>query len=305
MSATPGPCGAQSVTTVPDNGPSTGQAAEDCRSTVHGQAPASDPGQSPRRLDAPLAAVMFLTRLPVSLASAPSPQLWRRSLIYFPLVGAGAGAAGAAVLLASGLIWPLLLAVLLALVIEIVLTGGLHEDGLADCCDGFGGGGDRQAVLTIMKDSRVGTFGVLGLLAVLSLKVTGIHDAVTATGLDQWWRWGSMLVAAAAIGRWALVWTLAVLPPLDGRQSLTQHYQIHLGSREFISSTLWVIAAVLPHAIFQPLPCLAGSGLALAGVWAMQRYVLRRLGGVSGDCLGAIGCIAPVLVILGSLAGTP
>src|SRR5262249_57362946 len=112
-----------------------------------------------------LGAVGFLTRVPVPAGACVAPDP-----VFFPLVGGLIGLVTGAVIWAASHLWPMPLAVLIGLAAEAVLTGAFHEDAVADCCDGFGGGWSREDVLRIMKDSRIGSFGVLGLALALLLR---------------------------------------------------------------------------------------------------------------------------------------
>ena len=116
-----------------------------------------------------LAAVQVLTRIPVTVAHGPDTL--RNATRYMPLVGLGIGGAAAAVFAAARTGLPPAPAALLALAATLLLTGALHEDGLADCCDGLGGGRTRADALRIMRDSRIGAFGALGLLATVGTKL--------------------------------------------------------------------------------------------------------------------------------------
>ena len=107
-----------------------------------------------------LTAVQFLTRLPVS-SRAANPQSLRDCPRYFPLVGGMIAVITIGLIGVSSMIWPFWLVVLVALTLELRLTGAMHEDAVADCCDAFGGGWTRDLVLEIMEDSRLGTYGVL------------------------------------------------------------------------------------------------------------------------------------------------
>ena len=104
------------------------------------------------------AALMFFTRLPLWRLHQPPRESFRAVVEYWPLAGWVTGGLMALTLYASSHFLPYSIAVLLAIVVRLLLTGALHEDGLADFCDGFGGGTDRQRILDIMKDSRIGTY---------------------------------------------------------------------------------------------------------------------------------------------------
>ena len=111
------------------------------------------------------AAFIFFTRLPFWRLHEPSKDSYNAVVEYWPLTGWLTGGLMAASLWVSSLYLPYMLAVLLAIMVRLLITGALHEDGLADFLDGFGGGGsNRERILTIMKDSHIGTYGVIGLI---------------------------------------------------------------------------------------------------------------------------------------------
>jgi cobalamin synthase len=129
-----------------------------------------------RQGHAAITAVQFLTRLPLpgGMNQPPSDRtLLVDAVAYFPLVGALIGLVTGWLVWAAATVWPIGLAVVLAVAVEAVLTGAFHEDAVADCCDAFGGGWTREQVLHILKDSRVGSFGVLGLGLALAVRVGG------------------------------------------------------------------------------------------------------------------------------------
>ncbi len=117
------------------------------------------------------------------------------AVAWFPFVGALIGLATALVVSGADLLWPPAIAVLVALACEAVLTGAFHEDAVADCCDAFGGGWTRDDVLRILKDSRVGSYGVLGLGLAVALRATGIAALPGETLFP-------VVIASATLGRW-------------------------------------------------------------------------------------------------------
>ena len=119
--------------------------------------------------DRPWAAFIFFTRLPLWRIHQPAVEAYRSVVEWWPLVGWLTGGIMAAVLYYGSMVLPYTIAVLLAIVTRILLTGALHEDGLADFFDGFGGGTDRERILAIMKDSHIGTYGTLGLILYMAL----------------------------------------------------------------------------------------------------------------------------------------
>ena len=230
-----------------------------------------------------LTAVQFLTRVPVGGGmSKPGadPRLLAASVVWFPLVGGLIGRSTGCVAWAALQVWPPLVAVLLALLAEALLTGAFHEDAVADCCDAFGGGYTRDDVLRIMKDSRVGSFGALGLGLFVALRVAGLSHVP-----------GELLVATAtaagALGRFAVLPLMAGLPPIAHREGLSKDVGARITGRVVAAGTVLTVPALVALGLSHPVNLVAGclASVVVVALWAS--YVMRRLGGVTGDCLGA------------------
>lgn len=222
-------------------------------------------------------ALLFLTVLPLT-ASAGSVQQLGRSMAYFPLVGLGLGLLLAGVHQLLLLLVPPAVGALLVLLLLIYATGALHLDGVADTADGMYGIRDRASRLRIMKDSRVGAMGVVALLCLLLLKV------VALTAVPPAMRW-QVLIALPVVGRWMMV-ALAVLAPYARSEGGTGSIFVEgVGRRELAMATL-ILAAVL-LGLFQLWGLTLLAALILA-VIAVERYFRIRLGGVTGDILGAV-----------------
>jgi adenosylcobinamide-GDP ribazoletransferase len=248
------------------------------------------------------AAVGFLTRIPVGSAAATSSKALAGAPQYFPLVGALIGLGTSAVIAASGQLWPIWLGAIIAVAAEAWLTGALHEDAWADFCDAFGGGWNREQTLTILRDSRLGTYGALGLGLAVTLRVGALVALLGGVGLEEWPVWVSAIVASACLGRWSMVLAMVWLPIVPRRESLAQGVGGRLGLRDLAIATLWALPAAVLFAAFDP----RGALLALffvstALVW-FARLVRRRLGGITGDCAGAIGYLVNVLILLAAAA---
>lgn len=231
-----------------------------------------------------LAAVTFLTRIPGPRSLEHDPARLARACVWFPLVGVGVGAVGAAVLWPAARLWSPLVAAVLSTAATVWLTGALHEDALADACDGFGGGWDRTQVLAIMKDSRVGSYGVVGLALVLLARVSALAllaESSVATAARA-------LVVAHALGRWSSLPLIRALPYARDDEARSRPFAASVtGSRLLVGSGAALAVVTL---------ALAPMGLAAAGVTIAAamlvtalaaRYFRRRLGGMTGDCLGA------------------
>jgi len=243
-----------------------------------------------------LLAVQFLTRLPVrSRHLFTQARLLGAGLRYHPLVGALVGALSGGVFWLAHLIFPASLSVVLAVAASIVVTGALHEDGFADTCDGLGGGATRARALDIMRDSRLGTYGATGLGLMLAAKVTTL--AAAPADAVPW-----LLIAAHAASRASMVLALAtgtyareegVAAPIAGAMD-----QANLA----LALATGVIAACLPLVETTPAAILAGLGGLAAGHVAMRHLYERKLGGYTGDCLGAVQQTSELGLYLGVVA---
>jgi adenosylcobinamide-GDP ribazoletransferase len=246
-----------------------------------------------RQVQLLLCAVQFLTRLPTPPLRGFEPDWITRSTRYFPLVGLLVGGICALVLLAASQVWSGWVPALLALGAGLLLTGGFHEDGLADTADGLGGGQTRERRLEIMKDSRVGTYGVLALVVVLGLKAATL---ATLTPLSA----ALALLAVHGIGRVAAVATMAALPHVSDRADAK-----YKPAPDGVKSAEVLVAALLglwPLLLAPPLGALAAIGLAAAFAVAMALMARRLIGGYVGDVLGAIEQLAELGALLGLAA---
>ena len=229
-----------------------------------------------------LLALQFLTRVPVHTAVFNAAEL-NRSARYFPLIGALVGAAGALVFATAARWWPLPVAVLLSMAATVWLTGGFHEDGLADTCDGLGGAVSRERALAIMKDSRIGSYGALGLVLMLGLKAAllGAQGSTTRTACA--------LVFAHAVSRAAPVVLLALLPYAGDAEHAKAKRMAQQVQRADVTIALLLAGAIAvllagPLGLGHTASALAAAVIATA---AMRRWLRRRLGGYTGDTLGA------------------
>lgn len=212
-------------------------------------------------------ALMLLTRLPAGRIEGAAPPL-ARAAWAFPLVGALIGLLmWAAFALALWLGLPPLAAALLALATQALATGGLHEDGLADTADGFGGGATRARKLEIMKDSRIGSYGVLALILTLGLSAAAIADSATL----------ATFIAIGAASRTAMLLPMAFLRP--ARPTGLGHGAALTPDTRF--------AAALLLALLLALPVLATLLPILFVTLALMALMRAQIGGQTGDTLGA------------------
>jgi adenosylcobinamide-GDP ribazoletransferase len=226
-------------------------------------------------LEALRAAVVFFTRLPVASAGPWNPQSLQRAAAWFPFVGWIVGGAAALVFAGGSLVWPPLAASAVSLAATLLLTGAFHEDGFADVCDGFGGGTTRERVLEIMRDSRVGAFGAIGIATMLGTKCVAVASLPPTLA-------PAALVAGHAVSRAASGTLLTVLSyaQTDGK---AKPLATCLRGGRLAASLAFGMA---PLALLPP-RCWWGAA-ATAGLCALLgRWFHRRIGGYTGDCLGA------------------
>lgn len=243
----------------------------------------------------PLAvAFAFLTRLPVHIGDAQDTEVGR-AIAFFPVVGLALGVAlVAAAWLASALPHPLAAVGVVALL--AVMTGGLHLDGLADVFDGLGaslGGshGDRERMLAIMRDSRIGAHGAVALILVTLAKIFAVSVALQRGAL-----WAVLLFPAVA--RWAVV-ALIVAFPYVREVGLGRTFNDRASAREFAWATTFTGALVL----WTGTRALEPTAAALAVALAFAFWMRRRLGGLTGDAYGAAIELAEVAFLIAAARG--
>ena len=238
-----------------------------------------------------LCAVQFLTRVPTPALKTFEPDWITRSARYFPLVGQGVGTACALVLLVGERVWSAPVGDILAVGAGLLITGAFHEDGLADTADGLGGGQTPARRLEIMKDSRIGTYGVCALVGVMALKVAVLAGTPAAAVL---------LLAAHGLGRAAAVAVMRLTPYApSGEAGKWKPVPKGVRTGEVIVALLiasWPLILLPPGAI---LAGLAGGAL-LAGLLTLTAR--RLIGGHTGDVLGAVEQVFELGFLLGAAA---
>ncbi len=239
-----------------------------------------------------LAAVAFLTRAPLPASLAFDATDVGRAALFFPLVGALLGALSVGVRLAlDPFLTPLLVAALVVAV-GALATGALHLDGLADTADGFGGGRTREDVLRIMRDHAVGAYGAVALVLLVGVKIAAIAALVEARRAD------AFLVVAPALARWATV-PLGYALPYARQDQSTGAAASHMGKVEVAGATLLAGAIAVSLAGWRGAACW-GAVILITAVTA--RVCLRRIGGVTGDTLGANTEICETLALVLAVA---
>lgn len=237
--------------------------------------------------------LVFLTRIPLRLPFDFQMERLKTAAGYFPLVGILTGLTGGLIYGAGyHLGFGPTLSALLAIAGQVLITGALHEDAIADVADGFGGGKDKEQKLAIMRDSRIGAYGVLALIIVVSLKIFAIarlEDPALVT---------YALVGAAAAGRAAMSGVMYILPPARddglGRDA---------GEPEVTSASLALLFGILICTLLFGTETGAFMlGLACIGAGILAWIAHRQIAGKTGDVLGAALQIAEIFCLLGLVA---
>ncbi|MBP2230519.1 adenosylcobinamide-GDP ribazoletransferase [Azospirillum agricola] len=238
-------------------------------------------------------ALVFLTRVPLPLTGPLADGAAARAMGWFPLVGALVGMTGGLVFAVATLAHlPPLTAALLALAATAWLTGGLHEDGAADVADGFGGGRDRARKLEIMRDSRVGSYGVLALVFSVAIRASALAALAGPAGSDV----GNAiaaLVAAGALSRAGMAAVASRLPPARS-DGLAAAQGRPTAATAALALALGGLAAVATLGWMAPAAILAAGG---AG-WLVAELARRQIGGHTGDVFGAIQQVGEAAVLL-------
>ncbi|MBL0207454.1 MAG: adenosylcobinamide-GDP ribazoletransferase [Propionivibrio sp.] len=235
-------------------------------------------------------AVRFFTRLPVPAWVGHSSDALERSSRYFPAIGLIVGSVAALVLTLGDLIWPKTLAVLASMASTLYVTGAFHEDGWSDMVDGFGGGWEKPQILAIMKDSRIGSFGAVALIVLLLAKFCAqLEIDVALLPLS--------LIAGHSLSRLCAVSLLGTLDYVrDEGKSKPLATRIGRGELAFAALT-----ALLPLLLLPPPQVLIGVVFAVLATLWLARMFKRRIGGYTGDCLGATQQLSEVAFYFGLL----
>jgi adenosylcobinamide-GDP ribazoletransferase len=249
------------------------------------------------------AAIAFLTRLP-AFAEHDASDL-PAAAMYFPAVGLIVGGIGAIAFWFAANVWPPTLAIIVSVGLTVFITGAFHEDALADALDGFGGGWDKAQVLAIMKDSRIGSYALVGVLLVLAAKIAALRTIFDAVPTDRHTLAGGgvavgrALIAAHVLGRWSSVALIAghdyVRAPATNERATGRPFVGAVTRTRLVAATIgalaittialgrWAVAVVIVAAI---------------ATWLAGRYFERRIGGITGDALGAANQAVELAVYL-------
>jgi adenosylcobinamide-GDP ribazoletransferase len=242
-------------------------------------------------------ALQFFTRLPIPRWVGFDPAWLNQASRYFPLVGLVVALITGAAYAVAAWFLPAPVAVVISTAVGIYATGAFHEDGFADMCDGFGGGMTPERVLEIMKDSRIGAYGAIGTICMLGLKL------VTLSMLPPLAVIGALLVAhpLSRLMATSLIWRLDYARAEGKAKPLAQKMR---GTEFLIAAITAIVPALVVIKLRWLPPAALVSGVIVAAIatWWLARKCVRRIGGYTGDCLGAVQQVTEIMFYLCALA---
>jgi adenosylcobinamide-GDP ribazoletransferase len=235
-----------------------------------------------------LRALQFLTVIRVSRDLEMTEKHLAGSMTYFPLVGLIIGLILAAIRYAADMVFPSSVADVMVIITLVILAGSLHLDGLADTVDGLAGGRDREKILTIMKDSQIGSFAVVALILAIILKVVALIEVTADMKYNA-------LIVMPVLGRWSTVQLASCFSYARSGFGIAQAFTQFAGKKEFLISSL--ITAAVAIGLFRWYGLLI---VAIIGVFTtlFGLFFKRRVGGVTGDIMGAACELAEVITLL-------
>ncbi len=239
-----------------------------------------------------LTALMFYTRFPIKNIEGWNETMLNKSTRYFTIIGVIVGGLGALVFYGAVQLFPVSVAVVLSIVATILFTGAFHEDGFADFCDGFGGGTSKEKILEIMKDSRIGTYGSVGLILILGVKylVLSEFDALQIP---------IILIAGHAASR---VFPVLLIYSSEYVRIDLKSKVKPIGHADSIYSLLFAIAiGIIPLFLISWRDALIVLTVLSVLLLLFQRYINKKLGGYTGDILGALQQLSEVFLYLSIL----
>jgi adenosylcobinamide-GDP ribazoletransferase len=251
-----------------------------------------------RELEAFLAAVGYFTRLPVPSWVGQSEQQREQQLEqaarYLPLVGVIVGGVGAVVSVGVAQGLPMPLAILAGMAATLLVTGAFHEDGFADTVDGFGGSPDRNRVLEIMKDPRIGSFGAIGITLMLLAKFNALQQIGAWHGLRML---GFALIAGHALSRFAPITLMFALHYV--REDENSKSRPLVGGLSVAGLSLAAVLGLAPCLLLWSSKIWLALVLTTVVTVIVATYFVRRIGGYTGDCLGATQQLAELAFYVG------
>lgn len=241
-------------------------------------------------------ALMFFTRIPVPFTIPYSGEIMNKSQKYFAWIGLLVGLINALILYFSTQLFNLEIGIVLMMIGSVLLTGAFHEDGFTDVCDSFGGGYGKEKILTIMKDSRVGAYGAVGIILLFALKFFSIQ----ALGAVDIYKTLCIVILAHTSSRFisgTMIYTHQYVTDIDVSKSKP------LANKPLDGVALLVgfISVLIAFALIPDWRLILAFALAYLGKICMGWYFKKHIGGYTGDCLGSVQQVSEVLFYLGTM----
>jgi adenosylcobinamide-GDP ribazoletransferase len=237
-----------------------------------------------------LSAVMFFSRLPVFRFFEDAADYRNNHIRYLPLVGILLGALNALAFMLANQIFPKDISIVLSMITGLILTGAFHEDGLADTADGFGGGFTRERVLAIMKDSRIGTYGAVTLICAFGLKFL-LLNSLTPQEIVP-----ATIMSAGASRVFPVLLVASACYVSEDSAAKSKFVASHISA---IGLTVAVLCGIVPLMFGSCRIKLLLSFISLLAIFVLLRlYTLKRIGGYTGDVLGAFQQIFELLILM-------
>lgn len=243
-------------------------------------------------------AIMFLTRISVGNAGSGDPKDLAASTQYFPLVGIIVGLAVSVIYCVTQLIWSVEVAVILTMIFAVLITGGFHEDGLADVADSTGAW-TKEHKLEVMRDSRIGTYGGLALILAFLLTTFALIDIAShsTTNISTTKTVIVSLILAHTLGRWSSL-ALIYTTPYARDDAANKVFVNGVNQQRIITGTLITMAVLVTGSIVSMSSTLVSVLASCIVIILARRWFLKSIGGITGDCLGAANKLVEVSVYL-------
>ncbi|MBE7634000.1 adenosylcobinamide-GDP ribazoletransferase [Tenacibaculum finnmarkense] len=244
-----------------------------------------------------LTAVLFFTRIPCPKWVNHSPDILNKSSRYFSLVGILIGAISGLIYVGASFLFNPNIALVFSLIASVWTTGAFHEDGFADVCDGFGGGWTKDKILTIMKDSRLGTYGVVGIICLLSIKLLSLHQLLQFNNSIK--TIPLVLISGHAISRFIatiLLYTHQYVRDINTAK--VKPTTKKMSTKALIISGFF---GIFPLVFFQDIRVFTVLIPLFLTYLYMGRFFKKWIGGQTGDCAGALQQVSEVIFYLSIL----
>jgi len=229
---------------------------------------------------------MFFTRIPCPKWVDHSDEYLNKASMYFPLIGWIVGGFSALIFWASKFIFPVSMSIIFSMIASILMTGAFHEDGFADVCDGFGGGWTKEKILEIMKDSRIGAYGVIGMILMLGTKFAVLNQ-ISAQFIP------AALIAGHSISRFAS--TTIIFTHSYVRENEDSKAKPLAKKMTFAQLVVSAIFGLLPLTLFASYIFLLIIIPVFLARWYMIHYFVKWIGGYTGDCLGTVQQVCEIV----------